>query len=137
MNNLEARLAEIREREHKAVPGPWFVREPRSPDGNWVVENTYGLWIEVPEGENTARLIVLLRNNCLSLLSIVEVQAKALEFYAKKDWEKFSVIDTGKPHPNYDGNLFEIMECNEECQEFGETAREAMERVEELCGGKK
>lgn len=41
----------------KHTPGPWFVREPSIFNRNWIVENTIGLWIEVPPGEYTARLI--------------------------------------------------------------------------------
>lgn len=59
-------------------------------------------------------------------LAEVKRLREALKFYAEADVNRFFVIDTGKPHPNHDGNLYEIIEANEDVQTFGTVAKEAL-----------
>jgi hypothetical protein len=77
-------LDQLKEIAKKATPGPWFAREP-SVHGNWVVENTIGMWIDVPQGESTARHIA----NCnpktvLTLIECLEMAIKELKFYGDR-----------------------------------------------------
>lgn len=144
MNNLEARLAEIRERIEKASPGPWkaewdfcdwnfpysqsVYRGEEEPIKIFSSGSVMCIGKESPKKEASKRLCAAdaaltahSRTDIPLLLEVIEVQAKALGFYADKDhWD----FDSMTPSCWDDGSI-----------DLGKRSREAMERVEELCGG--